>query len=176
MEPSVSALILRNADSALYNSIFMLRFPMNATMIALALWAGLESAARRTDGFLFQGEWNIKSAFEDGKEAPSRREMMVRVVFQGNRIVVRDGRDETAAECRLDPTRNPRRLEMIPLAGPFKGQSLNGVYQLNGDTLQIALPLNPTIDPPTDFQPRPGGKMVILTLQREVVNLPLRPR
>jgi uncharacterized protein (TIGR03067 family) len=40
---------------------------------------------------------------------------------------------------RIDPACTPAHLDRTPLDGPFQGQTLKGIFQIDGDTLKTAI-------------------------------------
>ena len=46
--------------------------------------------------------------------------------------------DTFRGSYRLDPTRKPPHLDEVPSNGPYRGQTVKYIYQLDRDTLRIA--------------------------------------
>ncbi len=113
---------------------------------------------------LLQGEWTLTALEADGEklELPDDgRE----VRFQGDRIVV-DG--EERYRYHLDAAAHPRLIDVVPLAGDQKGQVLEGIFRLQGETLTICLHGGDGQRMrPVEFVTRPGSQCMLVTLQRK---------
>src|SRR5262245_25089749 len=77
-----------------------------------------------TDAQKILGTWKINAEVEDGKEAPAERSQKVRLTFTADKILLREGPDTQEGAYKLDPSRNPRAIEIVPGAGLNKGKKL----------------------------------------------------
>lgn len=114
-----------------------------------------------------QGAWKVAAEVEDGRESPAARSGKVRMVFAGDKLLLKEGDEVQEAVFTLEADRNPRVIGLVPAAGPYKGKKLIGIYALEGDTLRVCLPTEPGKELPADFGCRPGSGRILLTLQRE---------
>jgi uncharacterized protein (TIGR03067 family) len=138
---------------------------------ALLAYAGLLLAADApkgpTDHERIQGVWKIIAEVENGKDTPPRRNEKVRIHLTADKVVITEGDDKRQGTYKLDPSRKPSTIELVPEDGPNKGKKALGIYQLSGDTLTLCLTLQEGKDPPGDFTARAGSGRVLLTLQRD---------
>lgn len=44
---------------------------------------------------------------------------------------------------RLDPSQEPKSIDLVLTKGPYEGMVLEGIYQVSENTLQLCLPLSP---------------------------------
>jgi uncharacterized protein (TIGR03067 family) len=67
-----------------------------------------------------------------------------RITIRGGTYTATDpkGKVVLAAVMTIDPSKRPKWLTMRYTAGSFKGKTLFGVYELNGDTLRVYIPVS----------------------------------
>jgi uncharacterized protein (TIGR03067 family) len=84
-----------------------------------------------------QGSWQLtEDEFNGQKVKPDPLEV---VTFRGGAYVSNysDG-DTFRGSYRLDPTHQPPHLNEVPANGPYQGQTVKYIYQLDRDRLRIA--------------------------------------
>jgi len=66
-----------------------------------------------------------------------RRELKeAKLVFKGDRYTVRRGSGPTVTgTLKLNPTKNPKSIDITDANGPYKGKALLGIYTLKGNKL-----------------------------------------
>jgi uncharacterized protein (TIGR03067 family) len=113
---------------------------------------GLSRAAEKADAL--GGKWEIVSLERDGK-ADDALKGAIRV-HEGDKYTVtpKEGKAITGT-FKLDAAAKPKTLDMMPGEGRYKGKTLLGIYELEGDTLKVAF-AEPGKDRPTDFTPKAG--------------------
>jgi uncharacterized protein (TIGR03067 family) len=57
---------------------------------------------------------------------------------------------------KIDPTQNPKTIDLEVTAGAYKGIIYLGIYELDGDTLRICFALPDKPERPTDFSAAKG--------------------
>jgi uncharacterized protein (TIGR03067 family) len=114
-----------------------------------------------------QGTWKVVSEVEDGQEAPPERNAKVRLVFSADRVVVKESGEAREAAYRLDATKKPWLLEIVPATGKLKGRKLTGICSIDGDSFRICLPTHPDRETPGDFTCPTGSGRILLSLVRE---------
>jgi RNA polymerase sigma factor (sigma-70 family) len=105
------------------------------------------NAGAKKDRDALQGTWTVVSAQVNGQAINPNEEAAIKgkpVVFKGDKLIARHEGD-----YKLDETKTPRELDMIPSEGPpgEKGQTFRCIYELKGDDLKL------TFNGPN--QPRP---------------------
>jgi uncharacterized protein (TIGR03067 family) len=112
-----------------------------------------------------QGKWQVIAG-----ETGDRRDVVplpddvvdrLQLVFTDNKVVLHGGVTAQAATFQLDPTRSPKWIDMIRVDSAEKGHVVLGIYQLNGDNLQLFW-TNPAKGRPTSFTPKSGQMLFIL--------------
>jgi uncharacterized protein (TIGR03067 family) len=84
-----------------------------------------------------QGTWSFES-FEDGKKTPLPGLKKRTFFVGGNLFLVREG-DKVlqAGTLRLHPAKTPRGVDAVVRKGEYEGNTMLGIYQLKGDTLEV---------------------------------------
>ena len=130
--------------------------------LLFVLPGGLPPLAQTADLKALQGEWVLVAESLSGSPIRSPRGSYT-VTFNGTQCTVRAGKEVTARwEVALDPTKEPKRMDETA-----DGKSLAAIYRLDGDTLTVAF-RNHWNDPrrPTDFEPRDGVGIYVLTRKK----------
>jgi uncharacterized protein (TIGR03067 family) len=121
-----------------------------------------------------QGKWQLAANDEDGKVTKIRslrdgylmsieKDLILEFTDEGKHLA-------TKASFRIDPTKTPKTIdetivfvEGVPTA---KGKKIQGIYELKGDELKIALPIPPFGTRPKSFTTRKGDLFVVCTYKR----------
>jgi uncharacterized protein (TIGR03067 family) len=138
-----------------------------AVVLAVGLLAGAggQKDAGQDELKKFEGTWRFKSAEAEGNPVPADQLKDQWVTFQGDRFTLKQGNQEIrAGTLRLDPSKIPKAIDATVTEGQNKGSTVQGIYELQGDTarLCIAIPGNAR---PTEFKGGPG--LFLATIQRE---------
>jgi len=115
----------------------------------------------------FQGTWQFQSIEQDGTAVPPDVVKKRTIIFQDDRFTVKEG-DKVfqAGSHRLDPTKTPKTVDAKVTEGEDKGNTMLGIYEIQGDTLRVCF------DPkgkkrPTEFKSPAGSGIFLATFQRE---------
>jgi uncharacterized protein (TIGR03067 family) len=101
------------------------------------------------------GTWVLVSGEDDGKKLSAEAIKNARLTFAGDRHTVTVGETTFKGTHKLDPTKRPRTIDITDTEGPFKGKTVLGVYELDGDQFRICY-APPGKDRPRDFSARAG--------------------
>jgi uncharacterized protein (TIGR03067 family) len=120
--------------------------------------------AVKKDRDALQGKWIIVSVERDGKAQDNFKDATR--VFAGDKynITTKSGTTLTGT-FQLDPSKTPKAMNMMPGEGQYKGKTLQGIYELNGDNLKICF-AEPGKDRPKDFTSRSGQVLAIHKRQK----------
>jgi uncharacterized protein (TIGR03067 family) len=137
-------------------------------LLALALFAAPAPAQNDAQKELakFQGTWAVESAQTDGAEIPTEVFKSFTMTFKGDTYKVTMGQEKIEGTIRLDPSKNPKTIDIVPDNGPDRGRVQQGVYEVDGNKLRIcAAP--PGKDRPATFETKdkPGQTLLILRKQ-----------
>jgi uncharacterized protein (TIGR03067 family) len=113
------------------------------------------------------GVWNCISATNDGK--PVAEETVKKLHL----TVTKEGRYKTElgtqvlfdSNCKVDPAKYPRNIDVIGTEGANKGKAAQGIYKLDGDTLTICYTM-PGKERPKAFESQTGSGATLVVWKR----------
>jgi uncharacterized protein (TIGR03067 family) len=131
------------------------------TFLALAVSTSAgQDKAGTSDKDKFQGAWSVSSSTKDGKEMPADKIKGVKIVFEGDKVLVKSADKDEEASYKLDSSKKPKQFDLT-----LPGEMLPGIYDLDGDTLKIALGENKMR--PKDFNGKDDSNILVLVLKRD---------
>jgi len=96
-----------------------------------------------------QGTWRASTSVYDGQEAPEKIvRSITRTVEKDHVVWKRDGKSFAGTRIELDPSRDPRTIDVISDGGKDRGERVLGIYKLEKNRLTICMA--------APCQPRPG--------------------
>src|ERR1039457_1552296 len=87
----------------------------------------------REDLDLLQGSWTVTALEVDGQEMPAAMLANARIAIEGDRFTSTGMEAVYRGKIELDASTSPRRIDMKFDAGPEKGNTNPGIYELDGD-------------------------------------------
>ena len=141
-------------------------YPLLAVLCLISLPVRAENPWKSAE--TLEGTWELTSVVDSGTIAPTDAINGARVVFYKDlmTLISPDGEEETKYTIKLDPTKSPKAIDIIPSEGMFKGQAGQGIYELNGDTLRICQPHRPSTSRPTKFAAPEGSGLHLMVLKK----------
>jgi len=121
--------------------------------------------SKKKDLDLLQGTWNVTALEIDGQEMSSALPGDACIVIRGDRFTSTGMGPVYEGTLNLAPPTNPRQLDMHFDAGPEKGNTNLGIYELNGNTWRLCLATRGTVRP-SSFASKPGSGFALETLTR----------
>ena len=112
-----------------------------------------------------QGSWNVSSLVMDGEAMPAGMLAEARIVIEGSRFTSSGMGAVYEGTLKLDTLSNPAKLDMEFDAGPEKGNTNLGIYELDGDSWKLCLATRGTVRPKS-FASKPGSGIAVETLVR----------
>jgi len=107
-----------------------------------------------------QGDWQMESMERGGKKVDERLAKGFKRTVTGNRYTVtwfEEGATQTlVATMSLDPTKEPRTIDLVLANGALKGKTRLGIYRVEGDTETVCL-AQPGQIRPTAFDSKQGA-------------------
>jgi uncharacterized protein (TIGR03067 family) len=113
-----------------------------------------------------QGTWAMTSLVMSGEAVPEGNSLAGKLVVEGDRYTVSVAGQVTPSTFKLDPSRRPRQIDFVPTSGPQKGQTLKGIYELDGNTYRLCRGLRPEDERPTGFSSPPGSAVLLVVWKR----------
>jgi uncharacterized protein (TIGR03067 family) len=111
----------------------------------------------------FQGTWRQIAHERDGvADQPEERGWEPRVTFSGDTFVVRlaDGSTLIKGTFKVDPTREPKALDLTDPFGADPGKTCLAIDALEGDRL-IFCAADAGQERPTEFRTQPGQDLLV---------------
>jgi uncharacterized protein (TIGR03067 family) len=119
--------------------------------------------AAKKDLQMLQGDWVMESSERDGKPAAADVVKTFTRTVKDNRYTAswedEEGAHSVSGMFTLDPTKTPKRVDVVLSDGPSKGKTMLGIYQLDGETQTLCVAA-PGKDRPTAFNSRQGTLIV----------------
>jgi uncharacterized protein (TIGR03067 family) len=150
----------------------MIPWPNSRVVLGL-LAAGLCTAGTVDDDAVknelkrHQGTWVAKSSTFDGQKAPEDVVRSIkRIVTEDQVVWERDRKRFAGTKVVLDPSAEPKKIDVIPDGGRKRGEHILGIYKLDRDTLTICMAAagQPR---PTEFKAEKGSGWTLQTFTRE---------
>jgi uncharacterized protein (TIGR03067 family) len=113
----------------------------------------------------FQGAWVGGSAEMNGDKLSDDDLKTLKLVIKGNRYTVTIGDMSEEGTFKLDPTRNPKAIDLSPSSGANKGKTVKGIYELDGDTHKTCF-ADPGKPRPKDFTAKAGSGQSNFVMKR----------
>lgn len=134
-----------------------------AAFVVLAAPAADDDAERTA----LRGTWVIAAATLEGRDHTDDFAGM-KLILDGDKYTVDFATNTDKGTYTLDPAKTPKRIDIRSVAGPFKGKTLPGIYELKGDTLVLCLDGDGKADKrPTKFEAPKTTRNMLLTYHRE---------
>jgi uncharacterized protein (TIGR03067 family) len=146
-----------------------------AVVISCACAVGSESAqTARVGSKAFQkeyarleGVWRFALVEVEGVKQPDLPfETNKLIVSKDGSFVIVQGPKITRGTLKLDPTQTPKHYDFSVTSGPNKNLTALGIYELDGDTYRICVPLRGKERPPA-LVSKPGNGCLLQVFKRE---------
>jgi uncharacterized protein (TIGR03067 family) len=116
-----------------------MQFRLNRWLMAPVDSEGGATPSGAGDLRSMQGSWRVTALAMGGFGMPSLFFSAARLEIDGSRITGRGLGAEFAGALKLEESASPRRLALKFDSGPEQGNTLGGIYELNGGTLHFCL-------------------------------------
>ncbi len=146
----------------------MFRFVVLASLVSVAgLAAAPSDELIEREHKRLEGTWRVVSAEVEGTPIPAREFRDLQLTFKDGKFKAKRG-DEEAQEgtYAIDPSRNPREMDITRTNGPAQGQKQLAVYSITGNLLKICSYESGT-ERPSGFDTRDRPGCTLMTLRRQ---------
>ena len=141
--------------------------------LLIPLTARCADDAREELGKL-QGTWVLTAMEKNGNAAPEFVLGKLTLTFKGDTMAMggaltdatRKAPDYPQFTVTLDPSKKPKAIDATPSNGEFKGKTVLGIYQRDGEELKICLPKQGDKQRPSDFRSPVGSDVAFMTFKR----------
>jgi uncharacterized protein (TIGR03067 family) len=128
-----------------------------------------EADAKKSDKDNIQGTWKVESVKMNGQDKDGKGELLKKstVEIAADKMLVKFNEGNKSTTYTLDPAAKPKTIDITPQGeGDGKGETVPGIYKLEGDTLTICFPCGAKTDRPTEFVSKEGSDTMLLVLKR----------
>jgi uncharacterized protein (TIGR03067 family) len=139
---------------------------LSCTILTFLIAAGAaQDDAAKKDLDALQGDWQAVSVEVDGKKKPDDEVKSARLTFKGDKVIT-TGKDMTKHEAtfKLDPTKTPKVIDIMPSTGGDAGKTQVCVYAIEQEQLIICGAKGVGGARPTDL--KAGENVVRIVLER----------
>jgi uncharacterized protein (TIGR03067 family) len=115
-----------------------------------------------------QGTWKLVSLEVDGKKATKgdiKKEQ--KMVVEGDKFSSTvDDKHSFKGTFKLDASKKPKAVDAVVTEGEYKGKTLLGIYEVEGDTMRACY-APPGKERPTEFVSKEGSGTYLYAYKRE---------
>jgi uncharacterized protein (TIGR03067 family) len=122
--------------------------------------------AAGSDRAKLQGTWKLESLEVQGKSVTMRELTEARLVVKGDCYRFQLGKTKLELTYRLDPAKQPKAIDLTIAAGPNKGKTFRGIYELDGDTFKICRHAEAGKERPAAFVTAKDSDVLIVVWKR----------
>src|SRR5262245_1712574 len=113
---------------------------MLTLLLVLSLPADAPADPGRAELKKLEGVWIFETHEHGGKKTPTKKLLTWTLTVKGDRFTTRDGIDLLdESEVKLDPRAKVKTIDLKLTAGPDKGQTVLGIYKLDGGKLTVCV-------------------------------------
>ncbi len=116
-----------------------MRFSIAIGLVAsLLVGAGAATRGVPNDAKALQGAWTLSAGEADGKALTKKQLKDGMLVLKGDQYTVTlANRGTVKGTQKLDPTKEPKTIDIKDASGPHKGKTCLGIYELKGDEFRV---------------------------------------
>lgn len=146
-----------------------MKFTLVPALLLAAMAIALETRGQdaKTELDKLQGKWSVTAMERGEKSAPKEIIDKIVVTFVGDKMTL--GRTQAGAKSReytikLDPTKDPKAIDLVPSDGDSKGKTVAGIYRFDGNDLKICMPNTDSQDRPKEFKSVKDSDLILMSL------------
>jgi uncharacterized protein (TIGR03067 family) len=115
----------------------------------------------------FQGAWQFVAVEQDANKLPQEKLGDGKWVFEGDKSTLRFGTQLQEGKLTLDPSKDPRHIDIAVTAGPDKGTTYRGIYKFVDDELVLCFPGSTKAERPKEFSGKAGNGQAVYVLKKK---------
>jgi uncharacterized protein (TIGR03067 family) len=111
------------------------------------------------------GTFEVTVFEENGKKRSAEELKKMKVVQKGAEWTFTEGTDQTEGKDTVFPDKSPRQINSLYTRGPDEGQTVLGIYKIEGDTITYCWAKSGK-ERPTEFATKESSGHTLMTLKR----------
>ena len=135
-----------------------------AVVLSLGAEAPKEDAVKK-DLKKAEGMWVLASGEEQGEKLPEATVKSAKMTLEGDKYTLQIGEVSIAGTHKIDPTQKPKTIDATHTERPFNGQTMLGIYKLDGDRFTVCVAL-PSKERPKEFTTKSGTGAMLYVWKR----------
>ena len=146
-----------------------MKFTLVPALIFAAMAIAFETRGQdaKTELDKLQGKWSVTAMERGEKSAPKEIIDNIVITFAGDKMTL--GRTQAGAKSKeytitLDPTKDPKAVDLIPTDGTSKGKKVAGIYRFDGNDLKICMPNSDSQERPKEFKSVKDSDLIMMSL------------
>ena len=135
------------------------------TLFALVAVAGLASAEeKKFDAAKLEGKWKITEGTKSGSKVEEAN-LKGEVIITKDSVTIKSPDMTHVMSYKLDTSKKPKEIDLTPESGNEAGQTMQGIYELDGDNLKLCFG-RPGTGRPKEFSSKEGSEHALVVLKR----------
>jgi uncharacterized protein (TIGR03067 family) len=140
-------------------------------IVSLMLVSPLEEKAKadpvKEDLAKMEGEWTFEKFIVEGKDSSGEENIKgMKLIVKGDtRTVIIGDEVRTKSTFKIDPKANPKTIDVTIKEGNGEGETLLGLYEIDGDTFTVCLAFIGG-ERPQKLESKEDSKSVLQVLKR----------
>jgi uncharacterized protein (TIGR03067 family) len=114
-----------------------------------------------------QGEWVMAALEVEGQQVPEAKIQGTTLTVKGDKYIVTTGGKKHEVTIALDPTKDPKAINMAFPDGPNLPKIGKAIYKLEGDTFILCRTQSTEGDRPAQFGTWPNTGLFMVTWKRK---------
>jgi uncharacterized protein (TIGR03067 family) len=109
---------------------------------------------------MIDGTWKLTGGQQDGRDLTDADLQLSSLLIEGDRHTVRVGQEVMQGTHTLNPDVSPMTIDASDSEGPFAGQTLLGIFQVEDDVFTVCFAA-PGAARPTEFTTQDGQAAIL---------------
>jgi uncharacterized protein (TIGR03067 family) len=113
--------------------------------------------------------WQAVRLEANGEARPDDDAKQLQIVFKGDEVfAVKPKGEDPHLKFKLNPSKNPKTIDLVAIEGSDKGKTAAGIYSLRNGRLQVCINIfgHDTSERPKGFKTQAGDGVVAGTFER----------
>jgi len=150
-------------------ALFGLLLAIGVTTLTLGCGQSSKSGAAGGGTDSLDGTYTIVATETNGQQFPAGKgetEEDRTVRIEGNKLIARKEGKDDPVNFKTDASKDPKEIDIIAAGGGGKGDTVYGIYKLEGDILTICMS-DKAETRPKEFKTAEGSVTMMMTLKKK---------